>query len=314
MHSRTDVSRRARRGSTRRFGGLLRRRRIALIGLLSGCALLLSGCTPLEKRGFEPKGVTTMTPQITAFWRSTWLWALAVGCLVWGLIFYCSIRYRRRKSDTGLPPQMAYNVPIEILFTVVPVIMVAVYFGKTVQLENKMLNTTSPKNQEIVNVVAQQWTWDFNYVNQKVYSAGTQVDLNNNTGQVESKFPILYLPVDERVEFVLTSRDVIHSFWVIPFLQKMDVIPGKVNKFAVTPTQIGTYQGKCAELCGAYHSQMLFKVKVVSKADFAKHMNQLRKRGQTGFLQNALGRSSLEPGQQQYLPKSIRPSQIRSGA
>src|SRR5699024_6108001 len=131
----------------------------------------------------------------------------------------------------------------------------------------------------IINVVGKQWSWDFNYVHEKVYDVGEQLDMNRDTGKAESKFPTLYLPVDQRVEFVLTSRDVIHSFWVIPFLQKLDMIPGKVNKFQVTPTEIGTYDGKCAELCGAYHSQMLFKVKVVSQKKYEQHINKLRKMG-----------------------------------
>ena len=82
---------------------------------------------------------------------------------------------------------------------------------------------------------------------------------------VQKTLPTLYLPVNKRVEFVLTARDVIHSFWVPQFLQKLDMIPGKVNRFEVVPTETGTFQGKCAELCGAYHSQMLFQVKVVSQ-------------------------------------------------
>ncbi|TWP37064.1 cytochrome c oxidase subunit II [Leekyejoonella antrihumi] len=289
------------------------RRRLAFAGLVVAFALLLSGCSPVEERGYLPKGVTSLSPEITSFWKTTWLWALGMGVLVWGLIIYCMVRYRRKKTDTGLPPQLAYNVPIEILYTVVPVIMVAVLFGKTVQLENKMLDTTSQKNQVVVNVVGKQWSWDFNYVHEEVYDAGAQAEVSRDTGVLEGSLPTLYLPVNERVEFILTSRDVIHSFWVIPFLQKMDMIPGKVNKFAVTPTEIGTFQGKCAELCGAYHSQMLFEVKVVSKANYEKHIQSLRQRGDIGFLSNALSRSSLEPDQQQYLPPNIQKSEIVEG-
>ena len=227
---------------------------------------------------------------------------------MWGLIFYCSVRYRRKKTDTGLPPQLAYNVPIEILYTVVPVFMVAVLFGKTVQLENKMLDTSvTPQN--TVNVIGKQWSWDFNYVDDKVYDTGQQGILNGKKG-AEKTIPTMYLPVNERTRFVLTSRDVIHSFWVIQFLQKMDTIPGKVNKFDVTPTEIGTYRGKCAELCGAYHSQMLFNVKVVSAADYAAHVQQLRTAGQTGFLSNSLNRSGLEGDQQQYLPPGLKSSDV----
>ena len=113
-----------------------------------------------------------------------------------------------------------------------------------------------------VNVVGKQWSWDFNYVEADVHEVGTQAILTGEPG-AEETIPTMYLPVDERVEFVLTSRDVIHSFWVPQFLQKLDMIPGQVNKFQVVPTEEGTFKGKCAELCGAYHSQMLFNVKVV---------------------------------------------------
>lgn len=276
-------------------------------------AMVLTGCSPVEERGYLPKGVTSLSGEITGFWKATWIWALVVGVITWAAIFYCVVRYRRSKTAVGMPPQLAYNAPIEILFTVVPVVMVAVFFGKTVELENKMLDT-KPTPAVTVNVVGKQWSWDFNYVNSDVYESGVQA--NMSAPDPESTIPTLYLPVNKRVEFVLTSRDVIHSFWVIQFLQKMDMIPGKVNRFQVTPTEIGTYQGKCAELCGAYHSQMLFNVKVVSEANYNKHMQQLRDRGNVGFLSNAMDRngSSLEPAQQrklqQWLPSSVKDSDI----
>ncbi|WP_446663977.1 aa3-type cytochrome oxidase subunit II [Flexivirga sp. B27] len=295
--------------------GRRRRSRIAFGGLIAVSALLLTGCTPVEKRGYLPKGVTSLSQEITDFWVSAWVWALAVGVIVWGMMFYCMVRYRRKKADVGLPPQLAYNVPIEILFTVVPIFMVAVFFGKTVEMENKMLDTSQTPD-VMVNVVAKQWSWDFNYVNSNVYDAGVQADMK--APDPEKTIPTLYLPVDKKVEFVLTSRDVIHSFWVIQFLEKMDVIPGKVNHLQVTPTEIGTYQGKCAELCGAYHSEMLFNVKVVSQSDYQKKMNQLKARGNVGFLSNALNRdeSHLEAKDakkfQQWLPKGVKGSDIVS--
>ena len=91
----------------------------------------------------------------------------------------------------------------------------------------------------------------------------------------------------------------IHSFWVPAFLFKMDVIPGRHNNFAVTPTRTGTFEGRCAELCGVYHSRMLFDVKVVSQSAYDAHLKQLAAQGSTG---SALGSSEvqkvpgLEPG------------------
>ncbi len=156
-----------------------------------------------------------------------------------------------------------------------------------------------------INVVAKQWSWDFNYVEADVYESGVQNEPDRATGELLNQQPVLVLPVGKRVEFVLNARDVIHSFWVPAFLQKLDVIPGKTNRFQVVPTQEGTFQGKCAELCGAYHSQMLFQVKVVSQADYDAHMAGLLAQGNVGMLDNSLSREKIEPGDQQYLPKKV---------
>ena len=91
----------------------------------------------------------------------------------------------------------------------------------------------------------------------------------------KEKLPTLYLPVNKSVDLELNARDVIHSFWVPAFLQKRDMIPGKTNYIRFTPTKEGTYDGKCAELCGEYHSEMLFSVKVVSDAEFQAHLEKL---------------------------------------
>jgi cytochrome c oxidase subunit 2 len=227
--------------------------------------------------------------------------ALGVGAVVWGLIIWCIVAYRRRKDDVGLPEQLRYNVPIEIFFTVVPFLMIAVLFFYTARDETAILDT-SIKPDLTVNVVGKQWSWDFNYVEAGTFESGTQAELTGKPG-VAATLPSLYLPVNKRVEFVLTARDVIHSFWVPQFLMKMDILPGKVNRFQIVPTEIGSFQGKCAELCGTYHSQMLFQVKVVSQHDYDAHMAQLRAQGNVGMLDNSLSREKIEQGDQQYVPK-----------
>ena len=98
-------------------------------------------------------------------------------------------------------------------------------------------------------------------------------------------FPTLWLPVDEKVRFELTSPDVVHSFWVPDWLFKLDVIPGQQNEFEVTPNQEGTFAGKCAELCGTDHSQMLFNVNVVPRAEYDAHIAELKANGQSGQLE-----------------------------
>jgi cytochrome c oxidase subunit II len=97
--------------------------------------------------------------------------------------------------------------------------------------------------------------------------------------------PTLYLPQGESVQFRLESNDVIHSFWVPAFLFKMDVIPGRVNTFEITPKQLGRFRGRCAELCGQDHARMLFNVKVVTPAEYQDYLSRLETRLANGSAQ-----------------------------
>jgi cytochrome c oxidase subunit 2 len=202
--------------------------------------------------------------------------------------------YRRRKNTTGLPPQVRYNIPLEILYTVVPLMFVGGLFWMTVDAQADIVDTSATPDLTI-NVVGKQWSWDFNYLDENVYETGVQAELTGKPG-VEATLPTLYLPVNQRVEFLLTSRDVIHSFWIPTFLFKLDAIPGVENRFQVVPQREGVFQGKCSELCGEYHSEMLFNVAVVNQAEFDKHMAELRAKGQTGKLDTNLGRSDTRSG------------------
>lgn len=266
-------------------------------------ALALSGCAGRVQDGLLPRGATEGAERVTNLWVGSWIAALLVGALVWGLMIWCIVAYRRRKDDDGsLPDQLRYNVPIEILYTVVPVFMIAVLFYYTARDESALLDT-STKADNVVNVVGKQWSWDFNYATDDTYEAGTHAQLTGKPG-VEEELPTLYLPVGKRTEFVLTSRDLIHSFWIPAFLQKLDMIPGRVNKFQVVPTQEGHFQGKCAELCGAYHSQMLFNVEVVDQATYDQHIADLKAMGNTGQLDNSLNRTPVMDEDEHLLPNA----------
>ncbi|MEI6590470.1 MAG: cytochrome c oxidase subunit II [Actinomycetes bacterium] len=257
-------------------------------------AITLSGCTTQEfGRGFLPgtSGITNHTDEITALWTSSWIILWLVGLIAWGLMGYAMVVYRRRKGETGLPVQLRYNMPIETLFTVVPLILVVGFFAFTTKV--MMPIETPVKSDMKIEAIGKQWSWDFNYLNNNVYETGIQFD---PTEQTLNDLPTLYLPVNKSVEVDLTSRDVIHSFWVIDFLYKKDVFPGRTNKIFFTPQKIGTYEGKCAELCGEYHSMMLFRVKVVSQADFDTHVAELAAKGQTGSLGIDLNRNQNLPG------------------
>ena len=258
--------------------------------------LVLTGCSSYEfSRGFLPgePGVTNHTDMIVNFWNGSWIVLWAVGLIAWGLMFYAVIVYRRRKGDSSLPEQMRYNNPIEALFTVVPLVMVIGFFAFTA---DTMAKIEQPVDSELhVQVIGKQWSWDFNYTDNMVYETGIQSQFDGELGS-EAALPTLYLPVNTSVEIELTSRDVVHSFWVIDFLYKKDTFPGKSNFMYVTPQREGTYKGKCAELCGEYHSMMLFNVKVVSRAEFDSQMAALAAKGNTGLLDVTYNRNQNLPG------------------
>jgi cytochrome c oxidase subunit II len=274
-----------------------RQLRAVVLGLTVLAMLTLSGCTRQIERGWLPtdEGTTNNTARVMQLWNGSWIAALLVGVLVWGLIIWSMVAYRRRSTDTGVPPQVRYHIPLEIMYTVVPLMMVAVLFYYTARDEAVLISTKTTPDLKI-GVVAKQWAWDFNYLDEDVYETGTQAQTSGDP-QAEATLPEIWLPVGKRVQFELSSRDVIHSFWIPAFLMKMDTIPGLINQFQVVPNVVGTYKGRCAELCGEYHAQMLFTVRVVSEADYQAHIEQLREAGQTGELQTELGRSELTPGE-----------------
>lgn len=263
--------------------------------LAAGATVLLAGCSADARdtlqRGWLPstKDTTDQTGRIMELWNGSWIAAWAVGFFVWGLILWVVVAYRRRRGETGLPAQVRYHIPLEICYTIVPLMMVGVLFFFTAR-DQAAIASVEAEPAHTVNAVGKQWSWDFNYVDEDVYETGVQAQLTGEEG-VEEELPTLYLPVGERVRFVLTSRDVNHSFWIPAFLQKLDVIPGVQNQFQVVPQKIGDYRGKCAELCGEYHASMLFNVRVVSRADYEAYLQTLRDRGQTGQLGAELGRS-----------------------
>ena len=287
-------------------GGETGRRRtgLRLAGIAALAAVALSGCQGQVSNGYLPPVVSDSGQRVTDLWVNSWIAVLAVGAVTWGLMLYAAIRFRKRKGDETLPVQLRYNVPMEMLYTVIPVFMVAVFFYYTARDEARLVDT-STKQDLTVSVVAKQWSWDFNYVDSNVHETGVHTELDGTEGK-RAQMPVLYLPVNKRVEFVLNARDVIHSFWVPAFMMKMDILPGKTNKFQLTPTQVGTFQGKCAELCGAYHSQMLFMVKVVPQAEYDQEMARLKSIGNEGLIPVDASREQMVTGDIQKIPAPVR--------
>jgi len=264
--------------------------RLARLGLLALIAVSLTSCSghdlELKMRFGWPTGVTHQADRMRTLWTWSSVAALIVGIIVWGLIFWCCGRYR--KKDDVLPKQMKYHLPIEIAYTIAPFVIIAGLFYYTAVTEN-YVDKLSAHPDVTVQVDAFKWNWQFEYKDQSY----PKTDANPlgaalSTVGSSTEIPVLVIPIDKTVRIVEVSNDVIHSFWVPDFLFKRDVIPygqnadgtpKHPNQFEFTATQIGHYVGRCAELCGTYHSQMNFEVRVVTAEKYQKYLDTLSQLG-----------------------------------
>ena len=253
--------------------------------VLTVLALVLTGCTQQSMLGWLPteRGLTNQVDRVIDLWVVSWIVLLIVGVITWLLIIWAAVVYRRRKGQTGLPVQLRYNMPIETFYTVVPLILVLGFFAFTAR-DQTIIEAPLEQPDVSIEVYGKRWAWDFNYLSDNVYSAGIQAQ-ELPGGSVDNELlPKLYLPVNKSVEIKIESRDVIHSFWVIDFLYKKDMIPARTNYWYFIPQQEGVFRGKCAELCGEFHSLMLFEVHVVSEAEYQRQIGALRGAGNVGRL------------------------------
>jgi cytochrome c oxidase subunit 2 len=230
--------------------------------LLAAVLMATAGCqsSTFTRLGL-PVPVTQQGKAVVTLWQGSWIAALAVGVVVWGAILWAVIFHRKRTDEP--PRQVRYNLPIEIMYTVIPFIMVGVFFFFTARDEN-YIDKLPPHPDVTVTVYGYQWGWQFQYPQYKVPGG-----VVSETGVAwPGRLPLLEIPTNRTVRFNLVSLDVVHSFWIVPFEFKRDVIPGHPNHFEVTPIKTGTLIGHCTELCGVYHSRMLFRVKIVTPAQF----------------------------------------------
>jgi cytochrome c oxidase subunit II len=267
--------------------------RIAGLGLgAAGLLMLLSGCSvesfgsKFGHFGWPGPGVSLQAHKMYDLWIASVVAALVVGIFVWGLIFWCVIRYRKRGDE--LPVQTRFNMPMEVLYTVTPILIVAVLFYYTAIVQTDV-DKLSKNPDQVVEVVAFKWQWQFNYRD----GMGKEANTVASTVGSADVIPLLVLPVGEKIRFEETSKDVIHSFWVPELLFKRDVFPGSArNVFEVTLDKEGRYVGRCAELCGTYHAFMQFELVAVSKEQFDTFL-AAKKQGDT--TQQAMTKIGKEP-------------------
>jgi cytochrome c oxidase subunit 2 len=275
-------------GQSRRPAGFRSRgaRIAAITGVAGSAAVLLSGCSVDEALRFGwPKGITPQAKQMSDLWTGSAIAALAVGVFVWGLIFWAIIRYRKKGDE--LPTQTRFNLPIEILYTAVPFLIIAVLFYYTAVVQT-FVDKEKPKPDLVVSVVAFKWNWQFLYPD---YRDGQKQPVGT-VGSTD-EIPVLVVPTGERIRFQESSNDVIHSFWVPALLFKRDVIPGKSNSFEATINkgEEGAYVGRCAELCGTYHANMNFELRAVTPDQFNQYIAEKQAGQSTHDALEAIGES-----------------------
>ena len=219
---------------------------IALLGLLG--LILIASCTPSHPQStFDAQGPVAQR-QLDLFLIIFWV-ALVIFILVEGALIYAVIRFRR-KPGQGLPAQVHGNTKLEVGWTVVPAVVLAVLAVPTVVTQFYISNPPSGEQLQ-VKVTAYQWWWEVEYPDSGVVTANE-----------------LHVPVDKTVNVTLISKDVIHSFWVPKLAGKMDVLPGKTTSMWFEADELGEYFGQCAEFCGLSHAWMRFRVFVDTAEEF----------------------------------------------
>ncbi len=240
-----------------RLAARLRLRRMLRVGTPLLLIFLLGGCL------MPPTPETTQGKDIFSLYTIVFIMGAIVFVGVEGMIIWSVIRYRRR--DDRLPDQLHGNTRIEIVWTVIPtVIVLALFVISTITLTTIDAKVTPAVT---VEVDAFQWQWTFHYLD----NDGNSANDYSVTGTAANP-PVMGLPVGKPVKLILHSQDVIHSFYVPHFLIKRDVIPyppGQPdNTLEFTIDTAGTYAGQCAEFCGDLHSKMLFSIQAMAPADY----------------------------------------------
>jgi cytochrome c oxidase subunit 2 len=242
---------------------LARPRRLLLAAV---SALVLTGCN----FGMNPGG-TTQGRDINGLYRLLFWFAIPIAAIVYGGMLWSILRYRRRRDDDGsLPGQRRYNLPIEIAYTAIPVVIVIILFAFTLSTMNKVdAQTKAPA--ATISVTGFRWQWRFEFPNDGFSVVGTH--------GTPSEGPTILVPVGQTVRFEVTAADVIHSFFVPAFNFKRDAIPAVTNHFDMTISQPGVYRGECAEFCGLDHADMTFFLKAVAPTVFQSWLDQHRNQG-----------------------------------
>lgn len=221
---------------------------LAVTAIVIGLTILVG--LGLTQTGMLPQQASLQAGPIDAlfqfhFWAIAFLFALIVGFMLYSILVF-----RRKPGDEEEGPHMTGNTGLEIVWTLIPlgVVLFVAFWGADVLAEIRRPDPAALK----VDVIGSQWNWQFKYPEYGITS------------------PELRLPVNQQALLTLSSTDVIHSFWVPEFRVKQDALPGEgmERELRVTPTEVGEFKARCAEVCGTLHAYMNAPVIVMEKEAF----------------------------------------------
>jgi cytochrome c oxidase subunit 2 len=231
----------------RRTGG-----RVLTLGTLAMIAMLvLSACGPNVEKPYSTISPASPTADdVQSLYELVFWLALIVFIGVQLAIVYSALRFRRTKSGGRRPPQVHGNKRLEIIWTIIPAVVLLIILIPTITTMYDHA-AEAEEGDLVIDVYGKQWWWEVHY-GQDNGQGG------ENLGVITANE--IHIPVGQEVIFNLRTNNVIHSFWVPRLSGKLDLVPGHVNTLSVTAEEPGEYYGECAEFCGAQHAWMRFKV------------------------------------------------------
>ncbi len=217
--------------------------------------LLSVGCSLVVVAGCAPQPVNSQGDDIKGLYDLFTVAAAVIFVLVAGLIGWSILRYRARPGDNDLPDQFHSNAKLEVLWFAIPtMIVIGLFISSAVVLDRVNDEVDDPL---VIGADAFQWGWRFTYEDEGVSVISRPDDP-----------AAISVPVDQPITFVITSNDVVHSFYITEFLLKRDAVPGRANRLPITIEEEGTYGGRCAEFCGLLHYDMPFTINAVQEDEY----------------------------------------------
>ena len=223
-----------------------------------------------------PDSVTPMLDSMKSFNDLVLIIIVAIVLFVMGLLAWVMIRYR--ESVNPVPSRLSHNTTLEVLWTIVPVLVLVVIAIPSFRLLFRQFDF--PKPDVVVKATGKQWYWSYEYPDAKVAFDSYPIDDKDlKPGQLRnlSVDNEMVVPVNKVVQVLITGGDVIHQWAVPSFGTRADGIPGRINRTWFIAREPGIYYGECSALCGQGHAYMPIAVKVVSDEDFGKWISDKQK-------------------------------------